>query len=255
MENIFFLIFKVYNLLTKMIWSGKQHIISTQLNQTVKWKPKKQTKLEKSDLRRQSQGQMETNFSLSPACTYPFLKIQIWLLRIDKNLFSTPGHLLCVHLTWPSHNCAAPVIFCVLRYTVKAWTLLLLHQEMVMTITLNFNEGHLCRAGEAPWNRSLRRRGIIVPFQVIVVKETWTEPGMGARGEQEEGKGWMLWVHENADTWAFWGSHSVGSWRGERTTLRGHHFCAQNSGQTRDPSLHCTCWSCVFTGCLSAVGS
>ena len=120
-------------------------------------------------------------------------------------------------LTWPSHNCGPPVIFCVLRYTVKDWTLFLLHQEMVMTITLKFTEGHLCRAGEAPWNWSLRRRGIIIPFWVIVVKETWTEPGMGARGEQEEGQGWMLWVHENADTWAFWGSQSVGSWRGERT--------------------------------------
>lgn len=180
--------------------------------------------------------------TLTPyAC--PLLKIQSQLLLIDRNL-SNP-RALCVPLTWLSHDCEPPVILCVLRLIAKDETLLPLHPEKVMTITLEFTGGHLCRAGKAPWNGSLSRRGLIIPFRFIVVRETWTEPGRGAGGEQQEGKGWVLWVHENAHTWAFGGSQWVGSWRGEWTAPRDHYFCAQNSGQTRDPCLSCSWWSLV----------
>lgn len=116
-----------------------------------------------------------------------------------------------------------------------------------MNTTLEFTEGHLSRAGEAPRNRSLRRRDIIISFRFAGVKEDLNRV---RNGGQQEGKRLVFWVHEKADTWTPWDPGCAGSWRAERTTLRGHYFCVQNSGQTRK-SIPSLCSAITHLGRLS----
>lgn len=68
-----------------------------------------------------------------------------------------------------------PVTFCVLRYNSLS------APPKGLNTTLEFPEGHLCRAGEAPRNRSLRRRDIIISFRFAGVKEDLNRGRNGSR--------------------------------------------------------------------------
>lgn len=61
-----------------------------------------------------------------------------------------------------------------------------------MNLTLEHTEGHLCRAGESPGNRSLRRREIVIPFRFVSGKEDLDRARNGSRwgtaGREETGE-------------------------------------------------------------------
>lgn len=62
-----------------------------------------------------------------------------------------------------------------------------------MTSTLEFTEGHLCKAGEAPWNPSLRKRYITISFRFPGIKEDLigirNGRGWGTAGRKGVGSG------------------------------------------------------------------